>query len=127
MDLFSFVDESQNLNSDYDFNVELDFDLMGIEQEEIDDNEVSEEIKGWVKDKPKSNLEQTTPVNIKTSKNPKELQIRNDLTPSQKKDLIKLLTQFKDVFAWSHEDMIGLSTDIVIHRLPIKEGFKPIK
>ncbi|KAA3461137.1 RNA-directed DNA polymerase (Reverse transcriptase), Ribonuclease H-like protein [Gossypium australe] len=27
----------------------------------------------------------------------------------------------KDVFPWSYQDMLGLSTDIVVHRLPIKE------
>jgi len=98
---------------------------MGIEQEEVDDEEVPEEIKGWVEDKP--NLEQTITINIGTSDHPKELQIGTNLPSNQEKELIKLLTQFEDVFAWSHEDMIGLSTDIVVHRLPVKEGFKPVK
>ena len=31
----------------------IDFDLMGIEYEEMIDDEVLEEIKGWVKDKSK--------------------------------------------------------------------------
>ncbi|XP_052490759.1 uncharacterized protein LOC128043006 [Gossypium raimondii] len=43
-----------------------------------------------------------------------------------KQDLIELLREFKDVFAWSYQDMPGLSTDIVVHRLPIKEDCKPV-
>lgn len=31
------------------------------------------------------------------------------------------------MFAWSHEDMIKLSTKVAVYRLPIKEGFKLVK
>ncbi|KAG8481981.1 hypothetical protein CXB51_026895 [Gossypium anomalum] len=40
-------------------------------------------------------------------------------------DLLRM--EFKDVFAWSHQDMPGLNTDIVVHRLPIKEECKPVQ
>ncbi|KAA3472703.1 RNA-directed DNA polymerase (Reverse transcriptase), Ribonuclease H [Gossypium australe] len=33
----------------------------------------------------------------------------------------------KDVFAWSYQDMPGLSTNIVVHRLPIKEECKLVQ
>ena len=32
-----------------------------------------------------------------------------------------------DIFAWSYEDMPGLDTDIVVHRLPTKENFPLVK
>lgn len=32
-----------------------------------------------------------------------------------------------NVFAWSYQDMIGLETDIVVHKLPLKEDFPSIK
>ncbi|KAG8475773.1 hypothetical protein CXB51_032553 [Gossypium anomalum] len=44
-----------------------------------------------------------------------------------KHDLIKLLQEFKDVFVWSYQDMPGLNTDIVVHRLPVKEECKPVQ
>ncbi|KAA3467116.1 hypothetical protein EPI10_002158 [Gossypium australe] len=44
-----------------------------------------------------------------------------------RQDLIELLQEFKDVIAWSYQDMPGLSTDIVVHRLPIKEECKPVQ
>ncbi|KAA3460929.1 RNA-directed DNA polymerase (Reverse transcriptase), Ribonuclease H [Gossypium australe] len=44
-----------------------------------------------------------------------------------KRDLIELLQEFKYVFEWSYQDIPGLSTDIVVHRLPIKEECKPVQ
>ena len=41
--------------------------------------------------------------------------------------LIKLLREYSDIFAWSYEDMPGLDSDIVVHRLPLKEGCSPVK
>jgi hypothetical protein len=44
-----------------------------------------------------------------------------------KKGLIELLQEYVDVFAWSYQDMPWLDTDIVVHRLPLKEGCPPVK
>ena len=38
-----------------------------------------------------------------------------------------MLHDYVDIFAWSYKDMPGLDTDIVVHRVPMKEGFSPIK
>ena len=38
-----------------------------------------------------------------------------------------MLHDYVEIFAWSYEDMSGLDTDIVVHRLPLKEGCPPIK
>ena len=35
-----------------------------------------------------------------------------------------MLHEYVEVFAWSYEDMSGLDTDIVVHRLPLKEDCK---
>lgn len=112
----------------HDFTVELDFELMGVEIEEGYD-EPPEEIQDWVEeiDKPKPNLEQTETINVGTEAEPRELKIGVDLTPQQKSELSLFLSCYQDVFAWSHQDMVGLSTDIVTHKLPIKEGCSPIK
>ena len=32
-----------------------------------------------------------------------------------------------DVFAWTHEDMVGIHPDIMCHRLNISLDFKPIR
>ncbi|KAA3478108.1 RNA-directed DNA polymerase (Reverse transcriptase), Ribonuclease H-like protein [Gossypium australe] len=51
----------------------------------------------------------------------KELKIGASIATETKRDLIMLLQEFKDVFVWSYQDMPRLNTDIVVHRLPIKE------
>ena len=43
------------------------------------------------------------------------IQVGNTLTTFKKDALVTLLTEFKEVFAWSYEDMPGIDTDIVHH------------
>ena len=38
-----------------------------------------------------------------------------------------MLHDYVGVFAWSYKDMSGLDTNIVVHRLPMKEGCSPNK
>ena len=41
--------------------------------------------------------------------------------PNDMKDkLIALLKEFKEIFTWSYQDMPGLDTEIVVHRIPVK-------
>ena len=55
------------------------------------------------------------------------IQVGNTLTTSEKDALVALLTEFKEVFAWSYEDMPGIDTDIVQHCIPTNPTMKPIK
>ena len=45
----------------------------------------------------------------------------------QKDDIIQALFDYKDVFASSYDDMHGLNTDMVVHKLPIVPNFPSIK
>ena len=55
------------------------------------------------------------------------IQVGNTLTTSEKHALVTLLTEFKEVFAWSYEDMPGIDTDIVQHCIPIDPTMKLVK
>ena len=57
----------------------------------------------------------------------KEVKIGTTLSPAIKKELIDLLQDYNDVFAWSYQDMPGLDTDIVVHRLPLRKECAPVK
>ncbi|KAK5813348.1 hypothetical protein PVK06_028797 [Gossypium arboreum] len=57
----------------------------------------------------------------------KEVKIGASIAAETRQNLIELLQEFKDVFAWSYQDMLGLNTDIVVHRLPIKEECRPVQ
>ena len=41
--------------------------------------------------------------------------------------LVEVLEEFKDCFTWEYCEMPGLDRTLVEHRLPIREGAKPIK
>ena len=43
----------------------------------------------------------------------------NTLTTLEKDALVALLIEFKEVFAWSYEDMPRIGTNIVLHYIPI--------
>ena len=53
--------------------------------------------------------------------------VNKNLDAGYKADLIKLLKEFVDCFAWNYHEMPGLSRDLVEHRLPIKPCFRPHK
>ena len=50
----------------------------------------------------------TRGIYIGTANAPRSLLIPKELPPSEKEAMIKLLHDYKDVFAWSHEDIEGL-------------------
>jgi hypothetical protein len=58
---------------------------------------------------------------------PRPTFVNKNLSVEYKADLIKLLKEYADYFAWEYSEMPGLSHDLVEHRLPIKAGFKPYK
>ena len=57
----------------------------------------------------------------------KEVKIGANLELSVKQRLIQMLHDYVEIFSWSYEDIPGLDTDIVVHRLPTKEDCPPVK
>src|SRR3954469_8495627 len=53
--------------------------------------------------------------------------ISDTLSQEEKADLIALIREYIDVFAWHYEDMPGLDSKVAMHRLNIKVGAKPVK
>jgi hypothetical protein len=48
--------------------------------------------------------------------------------PKEQKDKVRFLArEFINCFALNYTEMLGLGKDLVEHRLPIKEGFRPFK
>ena len=58
---------------------------------------------------------------------PRPTFINKNLSVEYKADLVNLLKEYIDCFAWEYHEMSGLSRDLVEHRLPIKAGFRPYK
>jgi hypothetical protein len=53
--------------------------------------------------------------------------VNKNLDPLFKSDLVKLLKEYVDCFAWNYNEMPGLIHDLVEHHLPIKPCFRPYK
>jgi hypothetical protein len=66
-------------------------------------------------------------VDIGNDDKPRPTFISANLELDFREELIKLLREYKDCFAWDYSEMLGLDRSIVEHRLPIKPGFRPYK
>ncbi|XP_055830762.1 uncharacterized protein LOC129899766 [Solanum dulcamara] len=95
-------------------------------EEEVQPEELAEDFEHF-ENKIKPNLDETETVNLGDSELMKETRISIHLNPSQRKELIDPLGQYMDVFAWSYDDMPGLSTNIVSHKLPTDLSCPPVK
>ena len=66
-------------------------------------------------------------VDIRDGDRPRPTFISAKLDPEYKQELVKLLKEYKDCFAWEYYEMPGLDRSIVEHRLPIKPGYWPFQ
>ncbi|XP_070012332.1 uncharacterized protein [Nicotiana sylvestris] len=97
---------------------------------EYDEEEAFEEISkelSHFEEKPKPNLNETEAINLGDLDNIRETKISVHLEPQIKEEIIKALFEYKDIFAWTYDDMPGLSTNLVVHKLPTNPTFAPIK
>ena len=66
-------------------------------------------------------------VDIGPRDRPRPTYVSAKLDPEYKRELIDLLKEFKDCFAWEYYEMPGLDQSIVEHRLPIKPRYWSFK
>jgi len=52
--------------------------------------------------------------------NEKPIKIGVNFPKNMKHKHIALLKEFREIFAWSYQDMPGLDTEIIVHRIPVK-------
>ena len=57
---------------------------------------------------------------------PRPISISASLTEKEKSELILLLKEFKDVFAWDYNEMPGLDPGLVAHMLNVDPEAKPV-
>jgi hypothetical protein len=53
--------------------------------------------------------------------------VNKTLKTDSRDEMIDVLKEYSDCFAWNYTEMPGLSREIVEHRLPIKSDFRPFK
>nr|CAH66649.1 OSIGBa0146I21.6 [Oryza sativa]CAH66655.1 OSIGBa0092J07.1 [Oryza sativa] len=66
-------------------------------------------------------------VDIGDGTKPRPTFVNKNVRADHKVKIIELLKEYVDCFAWEYHEMLGLSRELVEHRLPIKPGFRPYK
>ncbi|XP_050218777.1 uncharacterized protein LOC126669364 [Mercurialis annua] len=82
---------------------------------------------GKLEDDPAQVQDDLLEINLGTEKSPKPIYINAGLDEGFREQLIALLIEFRDCFAWSYEEMPGLDPAIAEHKLPLKSGFRPFR
>ena len=60
------------------------------------------------------------------SQEPRPISISASLTETEKSELILLLKEFKDIFAWDYNEMPGLDSGLVTHTLNVDPEAKSV-
>jgi hypothetical protein len=68
-------------------------------------------IVGWIV----TEEEQLTKINLGSEGNLQQVKINVDLEPVVSYQLIELLKEFKDIFAWTYKNLKGIPLDVVQH------------
>ncbi|KAL0368109.1 UNVERIFIED_CONTAM: Retrovirus-related Pol polyprotein from transposon.6 [Sesamum calycinum] len=96
----------------------------------IEDGEVEEED---AEDAPveleegiKITIDELKEVNLGNIEDPRPIYISASLT-QEEETYITFLHEFKDVFAWSYNEILGLDPKVVVHHLSVKKGAHPVK
>ena len=66
-------------------------------------------------------------INLGTEVEPKYVNLGKYCSPGERSRFISLFQQYKDIFAWTYEDLKTYDTRIIQHVIPIKAGVKPFK
>ncbi|KAA3468857.1 reverse transcriptase [Gossypium australe] len=125
---FSNINDISDAATGSESSFEQDTCLEGFQDFEDDiDCGLSPGLLKMVEQEEKQILPHEETLEVVTLEERKAVKIGTCITEKTKRDLVDLLQEFKDVFAWSYQDMSGLSTDIVVHRLSIKEDCKLVQ
>ena len=100
--------------------IELEHDIEGLEEILSLPHDIMEAL-NRESEGSKPNIEETEMVNLANKgKNEKPVKIGVNFPKEMKLELIALLKEFREIFAWSYQDMPGLDIEIVMHRIPVK-------
>ena len=66
-------------------------------------------------------------LNLGSDENPRTLKITNNLPPDKRSALIRLLTDYQDVFPWSYINMEGLDPQYYQQQLHLLHDARPVQ
>jgi hypothetical protein len=71
--------------------------------------------------------EEVEDCDIGTKEEPKIVKLSKYLPAQVKSKYVELLKKYKDVFAWSYDDLKTYDTSVIEHKIPLKHGIKPFR
>uniref|UniRef100_A0A7N2L0M9 RNA-directed DNA polymerase n=1 Tax=Quercus lobata TaxID=97700 RepID=A0A7N2L0M9_QUELO len=90
-------------------------------------NEEVDEAPPALEDGRQATVDELKEINLGTAEEPRPTFISALLTPKEEEGYLKLLVEYKDVFAWTYKEMPGLNPSIALHHLAVKKGVRPVK
>jgi len=75
----------------------------------------------------KKNEVDVTDVSIGTKVEPKIIKISKALSDDKRRRYVDLMKEIVDVFAWSYEELKTFDTEVINHKITLKEGTKPFQ
>ena len=89
---------------------------------------VAKENHTWmIEEKEEDKIEALEEVELVEGKSTMTTKIRTTLSPEVRSMLVQFLKENLDVFAWSHEDMPGISPKVIEHKLHVNLEKKPVQ
>ena len=94
-----------------------------------------ENLQAWIKAQKDKEQEEDTrvkqdqleEVNLGEEGEEQQVRVSAELEEQFKEQLVQLLKEYKDVFAWSYTDMEGIDPKFYQHKINLKEGAVPVK
>ena len=100
--------------------IELELDIEGLEEIPSLPHDILEALNRESK-RSKANIEEAEVINlVDEGEKEKPIKIGVNFPKDTRLELIVLLKEFRGIFAWSYQDMPGLDTVIVMHKVSVK-------
>ena len=70
-------------------------------------------------------VEECDSYNLGTKEDPNMVRTIKSCNPQERKSMLQLLTEYKDVIAWSYEELKTYDPEIITHDIQLKLDAKP--
>jgi hypothetical protein len=75
--------------------------------------------------KAKKQTDEALEFNISTKIDPRMVKIGKGTIEKERNEILDLIVEFKDTFAWNYNELKAYSGDVIQHAIPLIEGAKP--
>ena len=107
--------------------IELEYDIEGLKEIPSLPCDILEAL-NRESEGSKPNIEETEVVNLADEgENEKLIKIGVKFPKDLKLEHIALPKEFREIFAWSYQDIPELDTEIIVHRIPVKPKCLPMR